>query len=49
MKEENKEFDIDSENGYLASLPGSSQVCTQLIKDQVVREISFYSRYLLSI
>jgi hypothetical protein len=37
------------DSAYLASMPNSTQLLSQLIKDQILNELNFYGKYLSSI
>jgi hypothetical protein len=49
MKRDGEEADEDADSAYLASMPNSTQLLSQLINDQILNELNFYGKYLSSI
>ena len=49
MKRDGDEADEDADSAYLASMPNSTQLLSQLINDQILNELNFYGKYLSSI
>ena len=46
MKRDEEETEEDADSAYLASMPNSTQLLSQLIKDQILNELNFYGKYL---
>jgi hypothetical protein len=46
MKRDGDEMEEDADSAYLGSMPNSTQLLSQLIKDQILNELNFYGKYL---
>jgi hypothetical protein len=49
MKRDEDETEEDADSAYLAYMPNSTQLLSQLINDQILNELNFYAKYLQSI
>lgn len=46
MKRDGDDSEEVLNSDYLASMPNSTQLLSQLIKDQILNELNFYGKYL---